>query len=198
MSAAAILRVALERRAVARHGHPLFGRWASERSRDGERRRAPGNVMNRFSVLLLAIFANGCDSPAVGPTPAPTPVTGVQSSTPPSPPAVASVRDVMLGERVEGVFGDGRTIKPGEHHFFLNVPKAGTLEVSLSWDPDRLGTLLMLRLEDRVFTSSRPAWSPVVGRLPVEAGGRYRIAVAAAGADWLPEDPFVVTSRLEP
>jgi hypothetical protein len=122
----------------------------------------------------------------------------VQPPTPPSPPVVASVRDVMLGERVEGVFGDGLTLRPGEHHFFLTVPNSGTLEVSLSWNPDRLGTLLMLRLEDRVFMPSRPEWSPVVGRLPVEAGRRYLIVVGYAGADWVPEDPFVVTSRLEP
>jgi hypothetical protein len=111
---------------------------------------------------------------------------------------VASVRDVMLGERVEGVFGDGRTIHPAEHHFFLTVPNDGTLEVSLEWNPDKLGTLLLLKLEERVFRPSQPNWSPVVGRLQVEAGKRPRIVVGLAGADWLPEDPFVLTSRLEP
>jgi hypothetical protein len=111
---------------------------------------------------------------------------------------VASVRDVTLGERVEGVFGDGRNIKPGEHHFFVTVPSNGTLQVSLSWNPAELGTLLMLRLEDRTFMPSGPAWSPIVGRLPVEAGKRYLMVVGLAGADWIPEDPFVLTSLLEP
>ena len=152
--------------------------------------------MNRLPVVLLVLVAacNG-SSPTLAPTSTPVAQPPVTPSPPPS--TVESVRDVTLGERVEGIFGDGRTIRPGEHHFFLTAPSTGTLEVSLQWDPDELGTLLMLKLEDRVFNPSRPNWSPVVGRLSVEAGKRYLIAVGLAGADWLPQDPFVVTTRLD-
>jgi hypothetical protein len=104
----------------------------------------------------------------------------------------------MVGERVEGVFGDGQTNHPLEQQFSVTVPNSGTLEVSLSWDPDENGTLLKLTLEDRVYGPSGPGWSPIVGRLRVEAGKRYLIVVGLAGADWLPKDPFVLTSILEP
>ena len=61
-----------------------------------------------------------------------------------------------------------------------------------------LGTLLSLRLEGRVFLPERPSWSPVVARLPVETRKRYLIVLALAGADWLPQDPFVLTTQLQP
>ena len=152
--------------------------------------------MKRITTLLLLLSTAACGGAAnIGPSPLPT---TAQPSIPPPPPVVASVRDVMLGERVEGVFGDGLTIRPDEHHFLVTVPNEGTLEVSLHWNPVELGTLLLLKLEDRTFMPFRPDWSPVVGRIHVEAGKRYLIVVGLAGADWLPEDPFVLTSRLEP
>jgi hypothetical protein len=152
-------------------------------------------MMTRLTVLLLVTFAAACrGDPILAPAPSSTP----QQYTPPSPPTVSSVRDVMVGERVEDVFGDGLTIHPGEHHFFVTAPSSGTLVVTLSWNPLELGTLLMLKLDDRVYMPTRPGWSPVVGRLRVEAGKRYLIAVGLAGADWLPQDPFVLTSVLGP
>lgn len=152
--------------------------------------------MKSLFVLVLALFCGACDDPSpVAPsplmqTPAPPPVI----QTP--PPGVVPVRDVTLGERVEGIFGDGHTIQPPEHHFSLPVPGDGTLEVTLEWDPHYLGTLLMLTIEGKPFGPTMPGWSPVVGRLPVQAGRRYLIVVGLAGADWLPEDRFVLTSRL--
>jgi hypothetical protein len=149
-----------------------------------------------FAVLVLLLSTIACTDPPVPGPATPTPVPPAQLVVPPRPDPV--VRDLMLGERVEGVIGDGRTIRPAEHHFFMTVPKSGTLDLSLRWNPDELGTLLQLKVGDRVFPPSRPDWSPVVGRVPVEAGERYLIVVAVAGADWLPEDRFVLTSRLEP
>jgi hypothetical protein len=80
----------------------------------------------------------------------------------------------------------------------VQAPPDGTLEVTLEWDPNYVGTLLLLRLENQSFPPTSAGWSPVVGRLAVQAGGRYLIAVALAGADWLPEDPFVLTTSLVP
>ena len=152
--------------------------------------------MHRLLILAVVPLLNACGgSSPIAPSPLPqTPPPVVQTP----PPAVFSVRDVSLGERIEGVFGDGQTIRPPEHHFYLTAPRTGTLEVTLEWDPNYVGTLLMLRLENQSFSPSRPGWSPVVGRLPVQAGTRYLMVVALAGADWLPEDPFVVTTSLTP
>lgn len=155
-------------------------------------------MMCRLGTMLLVFLAAACSDHTI-PT-APTTSTPAQPYTPPPPPppVVVSVRDVTLGERVEDRFGDATSIRPGEHHFFVTMPNSGTLAVSLSWDPFELGTLLMLKLEDREFRPSGPSWSPVIGRLRVEAGKRYLIAVALAGADWIPDDPFVLTTVLEP
>ena len=154
--------------------------------------------MSRVALLLIVALAAACSRDAIpAPAPSPTPPAAPQPP-PPTQSPVASVRDVMVGERVEGIFGDGRTIHPGEHHFFVTVPSSGTLAVSLSWNPLELGTLLMLKMEDQAVRPSGPLWSPVVGRLRVEAGRRYLVAVGLAGADWLPQDPFVLTSVLEP
>jgi hypothetical protein len=153
--------------------------------------------MYRLLLLALLPVLHACGESPVAPSPLPPalpPPPVVQAP----PPIVAVVRDVTLGERVEGVFGDGQTIGPPEHHFYLTAPRDGTLEVTLEWDPNYVGTLLMLRLENQSFPPTPAGWSPVVGRLAVQAGGRYLIAVALAGADWLPEDPFVLTTSLVP
>ena len=152
--------------------------------------------MESLVALALALVCGACDDPSPI---SPSPLT--QTSAPPPviqtpPPGVVAVRDVALGERVEGVFGDGDTIRPPEQHFYLTVPSDGTLEVRLEWDPHYVGTLLMLTIEGKSFGPTMPGWSPVVGRLPVQAGRRYLIVVDLAGADWLPKDRFVLASRL--
>jgi hypothetical protein len=115
-----------------------------------------------------------------------------------SSPDAEFVRDVMVGERVEGVFGSGGEIKPRGHHFYITVPANGTLVATLEWDPFPLGTLLMLSSETLTFRPMPPAYSPVVARIPVNSGGRYPVVVGLFGADWLPQDPYVLTTRLEP
>jgi hypothetical protein len=153
--------------------------------------------MLRLLLLALLPLLHACGESPVAPSPLPQPLQPPPVVQAP-PPMVAVVRDVMLGERVEGVFGDGETITPHEHHFYLTAPRDGTLEVTLEWDPNYVGTLLMLRLENQSFRPTPAGWSPVVGRLAVQAGGKYLIAVALAGADWLPKDPFVLTTSLVP
>ena len=148
-----------------------------------------------LALFAMTLCVAACDSGAVQLTPSPP----MPIPPPPAPPPVIdSTREIVVGERVEGVLGDGRMIHPGEHHFYVTAPKDGTLEVVLEWDAFYLGTLLLLKLEEQTYRSSAPAWSPVVGRMRVEAGRRYLIVVAMAGADWIPQDPFVLTSRLEP
>jgi hypothetical protein len=111
---------------------------------------------------------------------------------------VDAQRDLAVGESVEEVFGDGGTINPGDHDFYLTPPTNGDLTVTLSWNPKLEGTLLKVTADGQVFRPAAPDWTPVIGRIHVEAGKRYLIAVGLSGADWLPQDPFVLSTRLDP
>lgn len=114
----------------------------------------------------------------------------------PVAPSVA-YRDIMVGERIEGVFGNGSQVSPAEHHFVVTASTNGPLEVTLQWDPSLLGTLLTLRSQGLFFRPDQPDGS-LIGRISVRADGRYPIAVALARADRPPHDPYVLTTRLEP
>jgi hypothetical protein len=140
--------------------------------------------MNLVLAILPLLWLIGCGRDLVIPPLAPTPV--------------AFVRVVTLGERIEEVFGDGSAINPAEQHFYVTVPTNGTLVATLQWDPGLLGTLLMLSSGNVTFKPTRPDWSPVVARLPARAGERHLIVVSLYGADWLPQDPYVLTTTLEP
>jgi hypothetical protein len=131
---------------------------------------------------VLALIACGRDLviPPLAPTPA------------------VFIRDVTVGERIEGLFGSGSEIHPAEQHFYVTVPTNGTLVATLQWDPGLLGTLLMLSSGNVAFEPTQPDWSPVVARMPVRANGRYPIVVRLWAADWLPNDPYVLTTTLEP
>jgi hypothetical protein len=152
--------------------------------------------MRHVPVLLILVSAACADYlPAT-----PVAVTPRPEAPPPPPqaPPVASTRDINVGETVDGIYGDGQTIHPGEHHFFVTPSTVGTLRATLIWDPSFQGTLLKLTLGEQVFQPQRPAWSPVTGTMAVEAGRRYRIIVSGAGADWIPNDRFTLTTTLEP
>ena len=151
--------------------------------------------MMRIASVPLVILMTACGAQSSLPQsslPQPSPVP--LQSTPVV--VIASSRDVVLGERVEGTYGDGKTITPGEQQFFISMPASGNLTVSLTWDPAPEGTLLKLIVDDRVFSPVRPDWSPVVASVPVQAGNKYQIRVGLAGADWLPHDRFVLTTSL--
>jgi hypothetical protein len=92
---------------------------------------------------------------------------------------------VNAGEAVEGaVAAHGSYVE-----FELTAPSDGTLVVQLSWDP-RQGRL-ELDLADRIFANFPDNWSPIVGKLSVVAGGKYRVRVAD-GAPWDYDDMFVL------
>lgn len=71
------------------------------------------------------------------------------------------------------------------------------LTVSVSWDPWYLGMLLKLRVSNREFLPVRPEYTPITGLVEVTEGRRYDIVVGLAGADWIPDDPFVITTALQ-
>jgi len=150
--------------------------------------------MTRTVALLIALLgAAACDaeperrfpsppgpSPFVPPPPPPAP---------PPPPVV--VRSITLGEVV-----NDRT-KGDERHFMLTAPSAGTLITTLTWDPDWTSTLLKLRVKDVESTGLCCPWSPVVGRSPAARGEQILIVVSVGGSDWIPDDPFVLTTAME-
>lgn len=161
--------------------------------------------MKRVMLLLFLMLTAACDLQSPGPAPSFVPQPIVQPSPlpapqppQPAPPMVISVREVTVGESIEGVYGDGRTINPGEHHFVLTAPQSGTATITLTWDPWWAGTLLKLTVDGQAFLGAAPNWSPVVARIRVEAGNSYLIVLSLQGADWLPEDPFVLSTVLAP
>jgi hypothetical protein len=153
--------------------------------------------MNRISALLLIFMISACNEQIPERR---APVTLAQPPFAPTPPVVVvdSERDVAIGDTVEGVIGDGVSTRPGQHHFWLKVPQAGTLTATLTWDPFYLGTLLELTADGQKSTPVSRPWSPVIGRIPVEPGIRYLIIVSVSGADWFPHDRFTLTTRLDP
>jgi hypothetical protein len=62
------------------------------------------------------------------------------------------------------------------HVYELTAPATGTLVASVSWTRD-LGPL-QLNMADTMFTTD-----PLVGRIPVTAGSKYRVMVSD-GAPW--------------
>ena len=58
----------------------------------------------------------------------------------------------------------------------------------------------MLTLGHASFQGSAPDWSPVVGRVTVSAGQKYRVQIEEGQAPWDYgfHDPFVLTTSIEP
>ena len=80
---------------------------------------------------------------------------------------------MMVGEEVR----DTLTFNGDYRLFELMAPSGGTLVARLSWDPSQ--GRLQLNLAARIFANFPDNWSPIVGELPVVAGERYRVRVAA-------------------
>jgi len=140
-------------------------------------------------LLLLAACGSSSNRGLALPAPSPVPFAPVSSD------------EITPGESVERVFTG-----PAQY-FFLTPPEDGTLTVTFSWDPDRTDTLLKLVIDDytngslpsgpvREFQPTGSAPSPVVGMVPVEAGSRYRLAVALWATGFSPNDPYVLTTSL--
>ena len=145
--------------------------------------------MIRLTFLLLAMgLAAACESDGprrlIQPTPIPEPSPGT-----PLPPPAGSVTPIALGQEVKATFV-GLNLA-----FELTTPSNGTLVARLSWTPDV--SLLRLWLGTAEFRPVDPAWSPVVGRIPVAAGQTYRLIVSGGGTDWEYNDPFILTTVLE-
>jgi hypothetical protein len=60
------------------------------------------------------------------------------------------------------------------------------------------GHAVKLRVSNRECLPARPEYRPIKRLVEVAEGRRYDIVVGlAGGADWIPDDPFVITTALQ-
>ena len=142
-----------------------------------------------FCLLLFV----GCDA---------TPKRGLSLPTRPSTPAAAPappppapipadvVKEITIGEATSGAFyGVPLT-------FTFTAPASGRLVGRLTWDVGFNGTILSLRLGDKLYVGPAP-WSPLEGTWSVTAGERYEVVVGPGGTDWIYNDSFVLRLTIE-
>jgi hypothetical protein len=146
-------------------------------------------------LLILVCACGGGDTPPTAPSTVLRPGGGQPPSPtgPPPPTSTSALRVIRVGEEVTGTL----TRNGADMRFELTAPSDGTLVAHLSWDK-RQGTL-DLHLEETLFFPSPPAFSSIVGTMPVVAGRSYRLTVA----DFAAWDygglflPFVLTTSIQ-
>jgi hypothetical protein len=114
-------------------------------------------------------------------------VPSVPSTTSPS----VAVREITVGEEVTGTL----EVHGAKNVFELTAPSDGTLVARLSWAPTQ--GRLELWLADTL--SSQSDTQPIVGKLTVVAGRKYRVTVADYAA-WDYDNlflPYVLTTDIQ-
>ena len=144
--------------------------------------------MKEVAILLgLLVIASAC-----GPNGARLPTTPSVPSTPlTAAPSVPSA--ITVGKEVTGTL----QVHGTENAYELTAASDGTLVVRVSWTPTK--GRLQLDLADKQFANFPDNLSPIVGKLPVSAGLKYRIGVAD-GAPWDYDDvslSYVLTTVIE-
>ncbi len=137
-------------------------------------------------VLGLLIPASACNSNS-----ARLPTTPSVSSSPSATPSAITV--IALGREVT----DTLQFHGADKIYELTAPSDGTLVARLGWTP--MQGRLHLDLAGAPFSNFPDNVSPIVGKLPVAAGVKYRIRVAD-GAPWDYDDlslPYVLTTIIE-
>lgn len=169
------------------------------------------HALSHAAALCAAALAmQACDNTDVRRQSSPTQPTGliVEVRTPP-PPLQSFIRDVeptaiALGQDVEdkiSLTDPPCTIAHNRfliscRNFLVTAPAAGTLVVTVTWDPNATDMILLIRMGDKDLKADAPPWSPLVARMKVAAGQSYRVAVGLAGTG-LDGGPFVLTTRME-
>ena len=125
--------------------------------------------------LGLLVLVSGCNSSVRDLPTAPPPPPVVSS-----PHAIAGIDPrpvvpISVGQEVTGAL----LVHDGSDVFELTAPSAGTLVVRITWNAAR--GLIELRLASAEFDAE--AGNPIIARLKVEAGQKYRLTVAD-GAPW--------------
>ncbi len=137
-----------------------------------------------FLVLGAACGSNSSRLPTSPSVPSAT------SPSVPTSPSVA-VREITVGEEVTGTL----EVHGAENVFELTAPSDGTLVVRLSWLPTQ-GRLELWLTDTFSSNADKP---PIVGKLTVVAGRKYRVMVADAAA-WDYDNlflPYVLTTDIQ-
>ena len=141
--------------------------------------------------LGLLVLVSGCNS-SVRDLPTAPPPPPVVSSPPPSPPIdPRPVVPISVGQEVTGAL----LVHGGSEVFELTAPSAGTLVVQITWNAAR--GVIELRLANAQF-DAKPG-NPIIARLKVEAGQKYRLTVVD-GAPWDYDDlnlPYSLKTAIE-
>jgi hypothetical protein len=142
-------------------------------------------MKNLAIALLSLVVASACGS------------NSAQLPTTPTTPSAATVTvssiPIAVGEEVTGTFA----VHGAQSVYTLTATADGTLVAQLNWAP-ALGPL-ELDLADKQFANYPDGKAPIIGRLPVAAGQKYRITVAD-GAPWdysVWSAPYVLTTAIE-
>jgi hypothetical protein len=149
-------------------------------------------------VLCLLILVSACRSnsarlpttPSV-PSSSSATVSSVAAATVSAVPSAITV--IAVGKEVT----DALQFHGAEKTYELTAPSDGTLVARLGWAP--IQGRLQLDLAGTPFANFPDNLSPIVGKLPVAAGVKYRIRVAD-GAPWDYDDlslPYVLTIVIE-
>jgi hypothetical protein len=133
------------------------------------------------TTMLARIHALGASAVEITPaSPLPSPLLPLQAP-----------REISVGEEVK----DALAFHADERLYELTAPSDGTLVVHLSLEPEWY--IIWLWLADTLFTSETS--SPILAKLPVVVGEKYRISVVHQ-ARWDYGggfQPFVLTTSME-
>ena len=147
--------------------------------------------MRKAALFCLCLLIVGCDvTPKRGLL---LPTRPSAPSASPAPPPVAVPPDpvaITIGEPISAVFYGPQMA------FTFTAPTSGLLVARLTWSVDYNGTILSLRLGDKLYVGPAP-WSPLVGTWSVTAGEKYEIFVGPGGTDWVYNDAFVLRLTIE-
>ena len=144
------------------------------------------------AVLVLLLPLPGCSGWTVIISPSGTSV-GSSPNHRPSPTAPPPLRTIGIGESAGGTLSSSH---PADE-FDVTVIADGTLVVRLRWDVVHSSTILLLRVGDSEFRNGTPNSPPVVARVPVTKGRRYRLQVAVQGSDPIPDHLYQLTTAVE-
>ena len=149
--------------------------------------------MARVIVLLcLSGLLGACelDNKDRRPLPRPTIVPQPPAGGDP-PPTPISATPISPGQAVQGRFVGSRLA------YELTVPSSGTLVARLTWEPFVTSAFLRLTIGSTEFIPVEPAFSPIIGSIPVSAEETYRLIISPGGTDHDYDVPFVLTTSLE-
>jgi hypothetical protein len=168
----------------------------ADQRRRVRRSAAEGGIIHFAILFCLSVSASACRyTSAPLPTTPTTPSTSspVTATVPVAAPTTVPPTTIAVGTEVTGTLD----VHGAERVYELTAPSTGTLIAQLDWAPAQ--GRLQLDIADQIFAYYPENRSPLVGRLRVAAGVKYRIRVSD-GAPWDYDQlslPYVLTTVIE-